>query len=578
MTSLVVIAACILNIAGLLGGLRSGTTPEWADLFKWNDTSFVNTYTTIDSKHIGKKVGEITGTISRSVDTSTYIPANGEATYLQKGTDIYAIDGFDPGVYLAVDDNGDFFLYCPRDAVTDEVIKKCGAESYRSPVDFVYVSIPTVSEKVDDPIVRIRILDSIGDFEDYLDRYSDDFRKDDGSYTYQQAIDDRGYDEDFFDEKKIIAIYVPEESGEVVYSVSSLMSDATDMTLILKKSFLPTGIKYDTSDTRHMFLEIDADEYSNQKLAYQIEPTVIPNAEIDSGVNTLDAMKATVKIAGSLDDLLGTRYEPLVKGIYTREFFDRNMLIIVECSDRHGMSEYTLKDLVNEEGFIKINIDRKTDENAVTDPRMQYILVPYAKAEYHDEIIIPVAPEIDPTETDLPETDISTDVPPATEEPPATDDVPATDEPIATDGPGDEPQEDPSDDKPSAPIRPPVDYLPRDLLVVDNVDTIAELSDIYGVQEDLYDEAFFNNYILLFVGDTVASESVAYRYNECVKTEDGIVITVDKIVPEKCVALPANKYIAIPYLKSEYNGEPLSAKLNTIYEWEISENDNDGQS
>ena len=83
---------------------------------------------------------------------------------------------------------------------------------------------------------------------------------------------------------------------------------------------------------------------------------------------------------------------------------------------------------------------------------------------------------------------------------------------------------------------------------------VKKLSEI----EELYGEDFFENYVLLFVGDAVSSESVEYRYSSCVKTEDKIVITVDEIVPEKCVSRPACKYIAIPYLRSEYSGEPVS--------------------
>lgn len=218
---------------------------------------------------------------------------------------------------MPVDDDGDYFLYCTRGSDTDEIIAVCGEKSYKIPVDFVYVSIPTVSKTVDDKIVRIRIIDSYRGFKNYIERYEKDFTLSDGSYTYKKAVDDRAYSEEFFEDKKIIAIYVPEEKGNFVYSVSSLMADKSKMTLILKKTFLPGGITYDTGATRHIFLEIDANEYTDQKLEYQIEPTVLPNAELKAGMSASEAMKATVKTADSLDDLLGTKYEPLVKGVYT---------------------------------------------------------------------------------------------------------------------------------------------------------------------------------------------------------------------------------------------------------------------
>lgn len=218
-TSFVVIAACILNIAGLLGSLYSGTTAEWADLFKWNDNVYISTYTTIDSDYIDAKQGEISATISRSVDTSTYIPENGEATSLSEGTGVYSVKGYDASSYLAVDDDGDYFLYCTRGSDTDEIIAVCGEKSYKIPVDFVYVSIPTVSKTVDDKIVRIRIIDSYRGFKNYIERYEKDFTLSDGSYTYKKAVDDRAYSEEFFEDKKIIAIYVPEEKGNFVYSV-----------------------------------------------------------------------------------------------------------------------------------------------------------------------------------------------------------------------------------------------------------------------------------------------------------------------------------------------------------------------
>lgn len=549
-TSLVVIAACILNIAGLLGSLYSGTTAEWADLFKWNDNVYISTYTTIDSDYIDAKQGEISATISRSVDTSTYIPENGEATSLSEGTGVYSVKGYDASSYLAVDDDGDYFLYCTRGSDTDEIIAVCGEKSYKIPVDFVYVSIPTVSKTVDDKIVRIRIIDSYRGFKNYIERYEKDFTLSDGSYTYEKAVDDRAYSEEFFEDKKIIAIYVPEEKGNFVYSVSSLMADKSKMTLILKKTFLPGGITYDTGATRHMFLEIDENEYTDQKLEYQIEPTVLPNAELKAGMSASEAMKATVKTADSLDDLLGTKYEPLVKGVYTREYFDRNMLMIVECSDGVGKSTYSLNSLVNEGGFLKILIDRETDPDAVPDLRMQYITVEYAKSDYNGEIVVPTV--------NLPENEVNDG-----------GEINKPDGGYETDAPADSGQPGTPPTPPEAEGKPPSDYSPRDLRVVSDTAEVTELAEIYGLPKELYGEDFFENYVLLFVGDAVSSESVEYRYSSCVKTEDGIVITVDEIVPEKCVSRPACKYIAIPYLRSEYSGEQLHARLNTVYESRI---------
>ena len=84
--SLVVITACVLNIAGLIGGLRSGITEEWVDFLKWNDRSYINTYGTLDKKYVNNMLGATSRLTPKSVDMTTYVPENGEAAHLEIGT------------------------------------------------------------------------------------------------------------------------------------------------------------------------------------------------------------------------------------------------------------------------------------------------------------------------------------------------------------------------------------------------------------------------------------------------------------------------------------------------------------
>lgn len=508
----VVMAACILNIAGLWGGLNSGTTPEWRDYFRWNDRSYINTYNTINKGYVGKNLGEINKSVNRAADASTYVPENGEAVYLSIGTKLYSVRGYDPDSYIAVDDGGDYYLYTIPDAPTDEILAKCGVRSDRESVDFVCTSLPTVHTENSDYGVRISVIETASAMRNYLSRYVNDFERDDGTYTWQSTVDDREYGDGFFGDNIVIALLLPEDDGKVTYNVSTILSDKAKMTILLRRYVLPYGTTYDTCTVRHLLLEVSKKDYHGQKIAYQIDQRILDNTEIAEGTKSSDVMFSTVKFIDSASDVTGTKYASILPPYMTREYFETNLAIVVGCWDEGQTDRYSIGEIEFSAGNLYINIDRHMIGDGEKDPRISYFVLTFPKSEYCDEIIIPAVHH--------------------TEEPP--EEMP---------------------------------YTPRDIAVCDDIDSVTRLAKTYDIPEGMYDDDFFDNYVLLFVGG-VEDSSVGYRYGDC-RTDDGrIVITVEETLPEECTDEPIYKYISIPYLRSAYHGETLSAELVTVREWE----------
>lgn len=186
--SLVVITACVLNIAGLIGGLRSGITEEWVDFLKWNDRSYINTYGTLDKKYVNNMLGATSRLTPKSVDMTTYVPGNGEAAHLEIGTAFYSINGYDSEKFIAVKDGSDFFLYCTQDADSASLLEKCGVKRYKSQIGFGTFFVQGTGKGTDSDI-SLKYLKSYSALTSYLSDKSKDF----SGNQYKDVIMRRGY-------------------------------------------------------------------------------------------------------------------------------------------------------------------------------------------------------------------------------------------------------------------------------------------------------------------------------------------------------------------------------------------------
>ena len=305
--SLVVITACVLNIAGLIGGLRSGITEEWVDFLKWNDRSYINTYGTLDKKYVNNMLGAA----------------------------FYSINGYDSEKFIAVKDGSDFFLYCTQDADSASLLEKCGVKRYKSQIGFGTFFVQGTGKGTDSDI-SLKYLKSYSALTSYLSDKSKDF----SGNQYKDVIMRRGYDEDFFLNKAVIAIRLG-SCESAAYDLNAVMSGKSEMTFVLRKNVLPDEIRYAAGDVGYLFVEINRRDYDGQKLVYQIEPDIIENAEILAGEDAESAMNARVKIAYEYSEILGTPWAIAAGEEYDRDFFDSNLLFIVSCGDSEGLSRYT---------------------------------------------------------------------------------------------------------------------------------------------------------------------------------------------------------------------------------------------
>lgn len=503
-----VIIVGLLHVTGLLDGLRE-TPAEWVDCFTWDDRKYFNSYNILDRQYIDRELGAISNKAPRNANASDYVLKNGEAVYLPVGSKIYSIIGFDRDNYVAVNDSGDFFLYYTSDSSPNEVIKHCKAEPVRENVNFISTPIDTVCQENSEYGVRINVLKKSRDLKDYLSRYVNDFKISDDVFTYTETVDARNYDDKFFRQKSIIAIRVPEDDGINFFNVDSISSDKYKITIHLKDFILPSFESFEKCRVRHFLIEIDADDYIDQKLSYQLERVEIDTIEDASSPDFISDINAVITPIECRNDAIGTPYENIVSQVYPKEFFDDNMLIFVKASDNTKMYDYAFDNIEYKDNMMVLNVNvspRKVKSNG----RGTFFFLTLPKKYYQNEIILlsfGFSEYIMDSES-----------------------------------------------------------IPCDVSVVSDRQELISLKSTYCVREDLYDDDFFDSYVLLFIGDISYSDSFQFRYRSIIESDDTIEILIDELVPIQYEYKPCMKYAAIPYLKSEWNNRLLRARIQTRFE------------
>lgn len=510
----VIIAICIVLAAGIthvivvLGGI--GETPaEWKDYFVLNGGKYFNSYNLIDGSFAGSVVGTITSSVPRGADASEYEAKEGEAVYLPVGTSVYSINGFDEARYTAVYDNGEFFLYCRDDCSPNEVISACGTKTLRRKLDFKRVFVNTVCEENSDYGVRIGVIKSRKDLDDYLARYINDFRVSDEVFTYDALFEDKEYGDRFFASHRLFTVRLPEDDGKICYDLDNITSDEEKTTLQLIEYCLPKNVTYDKCTVRHMFVELGIDDYTDQAITYQIERKYLrledEVAAPEAGTPPETDEQFVFTFVNSRADVEGSVYESVVFAEYDRAFFDRNALLIVRCEDDRPL-EYRYEKVDERPETVLIALSRSEREEGKTAAK-DYFIIPFPAGYLDGRLFLPSVRDLGEKE----------------------------------------PEE-----------RTPGDASPRDVAVIDSLNEFREIAEVYSIDSGIYDEEFFENYVLFFAGYLCDSPDVGIVYSSISKTDNSFELGVKIDVPKTRSFSPAYKYAAIPFLRSAYNGEELT--------------------
>ena len=504
----VVLTAGIVHIVVILNGI--GEAPaEWKDFFVLDGTRYYNSYSIIDSSYAERVVGRISSNIPHDADDSSNAALEGQAVYLRTGTLIYSIKGFEETKYVAAYDNGEYCLYCTEDCTPGEVIKQCGVKTLRKDLDFKCFFIDTVCAEKSGYGVRLSAVLNKTELDRYLSRYANDFKLSDNNYTYKNLFENRSYDDYFFKDKWLIAVRLPEDDGKYVYELDRIISDEATTTIQLTENCLPENVVYDKCTVRHMFIEIDKQDYSDQALSFQVErkyhrlpdETEFPETDDPEG-SVPEYMFSLIK---NRTQALGTVFEALVLKEYDKCFFDTNDLLILRCLDEKNEYDYSINECTFDNKYLYVSITRRIALDPF-DNRQEYYVLTVPSNSLDDKLILPLTIDSDQEET---------------------------------------------------PECPAVNIELRDTLIIDSILSFETIAEKYGINPELYNELFFKNYVLLFAGYLTCSPDESIKYAS-VQQNDGVIeLSVFESLPKTAVFSTAFKYVAIPYLRSDYNGEEL---------------------
>lgn len=99
----------------LLSGCGKNVIIDWVDFIKINDISYESHFSSLAREltedDLDDKYSEIRFKVSDNVRSTKYKIKNGDAAFLDKGTVIYTVKGYDPSFRLAAKRNGKIILY-----------------------------------------------------------------------------------------------------------------------------------------------------------------------------------------------------------------------------------------------------------------------------------------------------------------------------------------------------------------------------------------------------------------------------------------------------------------------------------
>jgi hypothetical protein len=84
---------------------------SWVDCIQINNTKYYSDFdrSPVEYSDIGKKIGKVKFNVSEKVHNPNYRFRNGDATYLEIGTEVYSLQSNSNVIAVKIDD--DYFLY-----------------------------------------------------------------------------------------------------------------------------------------------------------------------------------------------------------------------------------------------------------------------------------------------------------------------------------------------------------------------------------------------------------------------------------------------------------------------------------
>ncbi|MTI48092.1 hypothetical protein [Sporosalibacterium faouarense] len=84
---------------------------DWVNFIKLNGIQYVDTNFSVDNEKLGPKIDEVNFKLSGNISDTNYEIKDGDAAYLEKGTPIYSINGYNSTFRIAVKDKDQVIVY-----------------------------------------------------------------------------------------------------------------------------------------------------------------------------------------------------------------------------------------------------------------------------------------------------------------------------------------------------------------------------------------------------------------------------------------------------------------------------------
>lgn len=101
-----ILLICLASLAGCSSWPFSNTTTEWADFVKLDDTMYMaleeDSVLRDPNAVTNHAVGTVNQKLNNNVEDFDYDSKSGDAGYLEKGTELYRVEGFEPSDVVAV--------------------------------------------------------------------------------------------------------------------------------------------------------------------------------------------------------------------------------------------------------------------------------------------------------------------------------------------------------------------------------------------------------------------------------------------------------------------------------------------
>lgn len=224
MKRIISILLALLMLAPLCACTQTKSMIEWVDFIRWNDTNFENANVSVPQASIGEKLGEVTGNPPSEVVGKSYETKNGEAPYLEIGTEFFEINGYDSAVYIAACTDGVYTLYKIHDAETPDF----GLSSELAFTDVRYFGV--LYQSLFEHESEVRLFAAAEELQAYIGSALSKLEDAGKAEEIRRAAED--YDGDYFAENDLISVYVTAPSISMTYELASIVNNTVDASAV----------------------------------------------------------------------------------------------------------------------------------------------------------------------------------------------------------------------------------------------------------------------------------------------------------------------------------------------------------